>query len=80
MPKARAVVQYNKKKRHWGRVIVLLLLLAALLAGAIWFLAPRIRKLALSSQRQAPRNGTLASLYTGRAVRTMPGLSGSALS
>jgi serine/threonine protein kinase len=51
LPKAHAVVQYQKK-RHWGRVIVILLVLATLLGAVIWLLAPRIRKLALRSERQ----------------------------
>jgi serine/threonine-protein kinase len=51
LPKAHGVVQY-KQKRHWGRVIVVWVVLAVLLAAAIWFLAPRIRKLSLSSQGQ----------------------------
>ena len=43
-------MQY-KQKRHWGRVVVVLLVLAGLIAAAIWLLAPKIRKLSLSSQR-----------------------------
>ena len=50
LPKAHPVVQY-KQKRHWGRVIFILLVLAALIGAAIWFLAPRIRKLSQSSGR-----------------------------
>jgi len=57
LPKAHGVVQY-KQKRHWGRVIVVWLVLAALLAGVIWFLAPRIRKLSLSSQHVTPADSS----------------------
>ncbi|HUJ40454.1 MAG TPA: serine/threonine-protein kinase [Candidatus Acidoferrales bacterium] len=49
LPKARGAVQH-KPKRHWGRVVVILLVLAALLGAVIWLLAPKIRKLSLSSQ------------------------------
>jgi len=80
MPKAHAVVQYRQKKRHWGRVIVVALVLVALIAGAIWFLAPRIRKLSLSSKRRAPQSTAIASLHTGRAEWAIPGLSDSTLS
>jgi len=48
LPRAQGVVR-AKKKRHWGRVIVILLVFAALIGAAIWFLAPKIRKLSLSS-------------------------------
>jgi eukaryotic-like serine/threonine-protein kinase len=80
MPKAHGVVQYSQKKRHWGRVIFVVLLLVALLAGAIWFFAPRIRKLSLSSKRQAPQGTAIVSLHKGRAAGTVPGLSHSTLS
>jgi len=50
LPKARGVVQH-KPKLHWGRVILLLLVIAAVLGTAIWFLAPKIKKLSLSSRR-----------------------------
>jgi len=70
MPKAHAVVQYDKKKRHWGRIIVVLLVLAALIAGVIWFLAPRIRKLSLSSGRQTQDPRAIASIDAGRETST----------
>ena len=56
MPKARGAVQH-KPKRHWGRILVILVILAAILAGLIWLLAPKIRSLSRSSQRQAPAHG-----------------------
>ena len=65
MPKARAVVQY-KQKRHWGRVIFVLILLVALIAAAIWFFAPKIRKLSLSSSRQTQDAAAVAAMRTGR--------------
>ncbi|HKM90124.1 MAG TPA: serine/threonine-protein kinase [Candidatus Acidoferrales bacterium] len=68
IPKAHGVVQYDKKKRHWGRVIFVLLVLVALIAGAIWFLAPRIRKLSLSSRGQAQDPATFCAMYAGLAT------------
>ena len=73
IPKAHGVVQYNKKKRHWGRIIVVLLVLVALIAAAIWFLAPRIRKLSLSSRRQAQDPAAFAAMYTGHATPLVSG-------
>jgi len=71
LPKAHAVVQY-KQRQHLGRFIVLLILVAVLLAGAIWFLAPRIRKLSLSSSRQAPGSPALAAIYAGKGLSAVP--------
>jgi len=51
LPKAHAVVQYNQR-RQWGHLILLLIMLVTLIAGIVWLLAPRIRKLSLSSQWQ----------------------------
>ncbi len=68
IPKAHGVVQYDKKKRHWGRVIFVLLVLVALIAGAIWFLAPRIRKLSLSSSLRAQHPAAFAARYAGHAA------------
>jgi len=73
IPKAHGVVQYNKKKRHWGRIIVVLLVLVALIAAAIWFLAPRIRKLSLSSRRQAQDPAAFAAMYAGHATPLVSG-------
>ena len=70
LPKAHGVVQY-KQKRHWGRVIVVLLVLAALVGGVIWLLAPKIKKLSLSSQR----HGGTTTLSAGQ----FPALRGTAI-
>ncbi len=71
LPKAHGVVQY-KQKRHWGRVVVVLLVLAGLIAAAIWLLAPKIRKLSLSSERisvEAPVRVEIAGSRSDSPVR-----------
>jgi serine/threonine protein kinase len=64
LPRAHAVVPY-KERRHWGQVVVLFIVLVGLIAGAIWLLAPKIRKLSRSSKWQAEGRPALAAMYTG---------------
>jgi serine/threonine protein kinase len=71
LPKAHAVVQY-KDRRHWGNIIVLILLLAALVGGVIWFLAPKIHKLSLSSQRETDGTPALAAIDTENVAPLVP--------
>jgi len=70
LPKAHGAVQ-RKPQRHWGRVILILLVLAALIGAAIWFLAPKIRKLSLSSQLHSRAAHTrVAAICTDRITHT----------
>ena len=70
LPKAHGAVQ-RKPQRHWGRVILILLVLAALIGAAIWFLAPKIRKLSLSSQlRSRAAHTRVAAICTDRITHT----------
>jgi len=48
LPKSRPTAR-SAGKRHWGRIIIVLLVLAAIIGLLIWRLAPKIRKLSLSS-------------------------------
>ena len=66
LPKAYGAVQH-KRKRHWGRVIAILVVLAGLIAAAIWFLAPKIRKLSLSSELHSTPGPSRVVASSGRA-------------
>jgi hypothetical protein len=71
LPKAHGVVQY-KQKRHWGRIIFILVVLAGLIGAAIWFLAPRIRKLSLSSELHRNAAPVCAVTVRGRSGGPAP--------
>lgn len=55
LPRAHKVVSYEEKPRNWGRVILILIVLAAIIAGVAWVLAPKIRGLSRTSNRERPR-------------------------
>ncbi len=65
MPKAHAARQPTRR-RHWGRVIFVLLLLAALVGALIWYLAPKIRKLSLSSRLHVNTPAVIATRLNSR--------------
>ncbi|HXZ20549.1 MAG TPA: hypothetical protein VEG63_11405, partial [Candidatus Acidoferrales bacterium] len=66
LPKSRATAR-SASKRHWGRVIVVLLVLAAIVGLLIWRLAPKIRKLSLSSSHHMRTTRLCATRLPARA-------------
>lgn len=71
LPKSHGVVQY-KSKRHWGRVVFVVAVLVALLVAAIWFLAPKIRKLSLSSGLEIHRGAVAAAHISNNLAKDLP--------
>jgi len=79
LPKAKAVVQYKQKNRDWVRIAVLVIIAVAIVTGLIWLLAPKIRKLSLSSGRRTYDGPAISILSSGQSGSVRVGEDGSGL-
>ncbi|HVN07810.1 MAG TPA: serine/threonine-protein kinase [Patescibacteria group bacterium] len=64
--------QQKKPKRHWVRVIVILFLLASLIGAVIWYLAPKNRKLWLSSELHSKPAAMQSVAHSGHGSDRIP--------